>query len=101
MRRQALLNLFMLLLVGALALVVLYGPEPDTPPAVVQLGPENLADVARIELPEDDLKTAVAMRDSLIEPIRRLGWPFVTLDLAGFRSGSLSETTAPQEDLTT
>lgn len=50
MRRQALLNLFMLLLVGALALVVLYGPEPDTPPAVVQLGPENLADVARIEL---------------------------------------------------
>jgi uncharacterized protein len=57
-------------------------------------------DVARIELPEDDLKTAVTMRDSLIEPIRRLGWRFITLDLAGFRSGSLSETTAPQEDLT-
>lgn len=58
-------------------------------------------DVARIELPQDDLKTALAMRDALVDPIRRLGWRFVTLDLAGFRSGSLSDTTSPQKDLTT
>jgi PP-loop superfamily ATP-utilizing enzyme len=30
------------------------------------------------------------MRDRIEEPIRKLGYRFVTLDLAGFRSGSLS-----------
>ena len=58
-------------------------------------------EVARIELPEDDLETALSMRDALAQPIRRLGWRFVTLDLAGFHSGSLSDATSPQEDLTT
>ncbi|MHC4128328.1 MAG: ATP-dependent sacrificial sulfur transferase LarE [Planctomycetota bacterium] len=47
-------------------------------------------DIARLELPPEDLPRAVAMRDRIEEPIRKLGYRFVTLDLAGFRSGSLS-----------
>jgi uncharacterized protein len=46
-------------------------------------------DVARVELLADDLLRALEMREQIIEPIRRLGYRFVTLDLAGFRSGSL------------
>jgi uncharacterized protein len=58
-------------------------------------------DVARIELAADDLPRAVQLRAKLIEPIRRLGWRFVTLDLAGFRSGSLSAPPAEEEGTST
>jgi len=47
-------------------------------------------DVARIELREDDLSRALQMRERIVDPIRRLGYRFVTLDLSGFRSGSLN-----------
>jgi uncharacterized protein len=47
-------------------------------------------DIARLELPPDDLPRAVALRERIEEPIRELGYRFVTLDLTGFRSGSLS-----------
>ncbi len=49
-------------------------------------------DVARIELPEEDLPRAIQLRDRLIEPIRKLGYRFIALDLSGFRSGSLNTT---------
>lgn len=58
-------------------------------------------DVARIELPDDDLPRAVDLRAKLIEPIKRLGWRFVTLDLAGFRSGSLSAHATEEEGQST
>ncbi|MDY7109844.1 MAG: ATP-dependent sacrificial sulfur transferase LarE [Planctomycetota bacterium] len=47
-------------------------------------------DIARIELPAEDLNTALAARDRIVDEVTRLGWRFVTLDLAGFRSGSLN-----------
>jgi len=43
-------------------------------------------EVARIELLADDLPRALEMRENIIEPIQRLGYRFVTLDLCGFRS---------------
>ncbi len=46
-------------------------------------------DVARIELPADDLPRALEHRDALVGGIRAVGYRFVSLDLAGFRSGSL------------
>jgi uncharacterized protein len=46
-------------------------------------------ELARIELLADDLPRALAMRERIVEPIQRLGYRFVTLDLYGFRSGSL------------
>jgi len=47
-------------------------------------------EVARIELLADDLARAVERRDEIVEPLRELGYLFVTLDLAGFHSGSLN-----------
>jgi uncharacterized protein len=47
-------------------------------------------DIARIELPPADLPRALALRTELHEALGGLGFAFVTLDLAGFRSGSLN-----------
>jgi uncharacterized protein len=50
-------------------------------------------DLARIELLPADLERAAAppLRRSLVEPLRDLGYRYVTLDLAGYRSGSMDE----------
>jgi uncharacterized protein len=49
-------------------------------------------DVARIEVPLDDLASLVQLelRNELVPEFRSLGFKFVTLDLEGFRSGSLN-----------
>jgi pyridinium-3,5-biscarboxylic acid mononucleotide sulfurtransferase len=49
-------------------------------------------DLARIEVPLDDLPGLVDLqvRGELIAAFRALGFKFVTLDLEGFRSGSLN-----------
>ncbi len=47
-------------------------------------------DIARIELPAEDLPTALAQREAIVAGIQAAGYRFVTLDLAGFRSGSLN-----------
>jgi uncharacterized protein len=49
-------------------------------------------DLARIEVPLDDLPRLVDLdvRGELIAAFRALGFKFVTLDLEGFRSGSLN-----------
>lgn len=47
-------------------------------------------DVARIELPEDALAAAVEQRVAIVEGVRAAGYKFVSIDLAGYRSGSLN-----------
>ena len=49
-------------------------------------------DLARIEIPIDELGKLAepAVRAALIPVFRELGFKFVTLDLEGFRSGSLN-----------
>ena len=49
-------------------------------------------DLARIEVPPDDLPRFVELqlRGELIAAFRALGFKFVTLDLEGFRSGSMN-----------
>lgn len=46
-------------------------------------------DIARIELLPEDLGRAVEMRKEISETLRGLGYRYVTLDLEGFRSGSM------------
>lgn len=48
-------------------------------------------DVARIEVPAAELPRLVALRDRIEPALRELGWRWVTVDLRGFRSGSLNE----------
>jgi uncharacterized protein len=57
-------------------------------------------DLARIEVPVDDLPRLVELqvRGELIPAFRALGFKFITLDLEGFRSGSLNSV-IPVDDL--
>ena len=57
-------------------------------------------DLARIEVPLDDLPRLVELelRGELISAFRTLGFKFITLDLEGFRSGSLNSV-IPVENL--
>ena len=49
-------------------------------------------DLARLEVPADELDLLIepATRQALVEALKDLGFRFVTLDLEGFRSGSLN-----------
>ncbi|MBM4362556.1 MAG: TIGR00268 family protein, partial [Deltaproteobacteria bacterium] len=49
--------------------------------------------VARVEVPEDDLPRTVepAIRRAMVDAGRRHGFTFVSVDLAGYRQGSLNE----------
>ncbi len=48
--------------------------------------------IARIEVPPEDMQRLIAedLREDLINHIRDLGYLFVTLDLAGYKTGSLN-----------
>ena len=50
-------------------------------------------DLARVEVPAGEIARLAAepVRTELAREFRRLGFKFVTLDLDGFRSGSLNE----------
>ena len=54
-------------------------------------------DVARIELPPDELRRVFAddLSDRIVSSLKALGFRYVTLDLQGYRSGSLNEALAP------
>jgi uncharacterized protein len=47
--------------------------------------------VARLELDPEDLARAVTERSGIVAAVKAAGFLYVTLDLAGFRSGSMNE----------
>jgi pyridinium-3,5-biscarboxylic acid mononucleotide sulfurtransferase len=47
--------------------------------------------IARIEVPKAELGRAVTNADTILRELKALGFTYVTLDLAGLRSGSLLE----------
>ncbi len=47
--------------------------------------------IARIEVDPDQFEEVLAHRDQIVEELQSLGYTYVTLDLAGFRSGSMNE----------
>lgn len=46
--------------------------------------------LARVEVAKDELETAFAARNEIVEAGKALGFTYVTLDLAGYRTGSLN-----------
>ena len=48
-------------------------------------------DLARIEVESDEIERASGLRAEIAVALRALGFKYVTLDLEGFRSGSLNE----------
>jgi pyridinium-3,5-biscarboxylic acid mononucleotide sulfurtransferase len=55
-----------------------------------QLRVRHYGELARIELEEADHKEALARRAEVVAAVQGAGYRFVTLDLEGFRSGSLN-----------
>ena len=55
-------------------------------------------DLARIELPEEDIASLAApeMRERVYEGLRALGFRYVSLDLQGYRTGSMNEVLRPE-----
>ena len=55
--------------------------------------------IARIEVNPKDIEkiTAEPARSQIVEKLKSLGFKFVTIDLQGFRSGSLNEALSEQQ----
>ena len=47
-------------------------------------------DLARIEVPSDEIPRAIEVADEIADGLRELGYQHVSLDLKGFRSGSMN-----------
>lgn len=62
-----------------------------------QIRVRHHGEIARIELDPAELGRAVDERSSIVDAIRALGYAHVTLDLGGFRSGSLVEVALERE----
>lgn len=50
-------------------------------------------DIARIEVPVEQMETLLRdeNRTSIVDALKELGFAYVTLDLAGYRTGSMNE----------
>ena len=59
----------------------------------------HYGDLARIELPLEDLDRAIDIRDEIVTAVRDAGYRYVTLDLEGLRSGNLSRAAAALTDV--
>ena len=59
----------------------------------------HAGDMARIEVPIAEVATLCdeVLRATIVKEFGRLGFKFITLDLAGFRSGNLNRLIAPEE----
>jgi uncharacterized protein len=55
-----------------------------------QLRVRHYGDVARVELDEGALMTAIERRAEIVAAVKSSGYRYVTLDLEGFRSGNLN-----------
>lgn len=60
-----------------------------------QLRVRHYGDVARIEMEADDLPAVIGQRERIVRRLKNLGYTYVTLDLAGFRSGSMNDVLGP------
>ncbi len=58
-----------------------------------QLRVRHHGEVARVEVDGPELERAFSLRDQVVVAVRSAGYRYVTLDLEGFRSGSLNPVT--------
>ncbi len=57
----------------------------------VQVRVRDHNQMARIELPSEDMQRALKLGDEIAEKLQDIGYRYITLDLQGFRSGSMNE----------
>lgn len=56
-------------------------------------------EIARIEVPAEDMSRVLAQAETVVTGLRAAGFKYVTLDLAGYRRGSLNEGLIPSSEL--
>ncbi|MBE7471259.1 MAG: ATP-dependent sacrificial sulfur transferase LarE [Anaerolineae bacterium] len=56
-----------------------------------QLRVRHHNDIARLEIEAADFEAVLRQREQIVDRLKGLGYAYVTLDLAGFRSGSMNE----------
>jgi len=66
---------------------------------VSELRVRHHGDIARIEVKKDQIEkiSAEPVRTKIVEKFKELGFKYISLDLQGFRSGSLNETLTKEE----
>ncbi|OOB78413.1 MAG: TIGR00268 family protein [Epulopiscium sp. Nuni2H_MBin001] len=47
--------------------------------------------IARIEVPKSDLQSLLAQHEKIVIDFKKLGFAYITMDMQGFRSGSMDE----------
>ena len=62
-----------------------------------QLRVRHHGEVARIEVEAEDLARVIEHRERIVTRFKNLGYKYVALDLAGFRSGSMNEGIAARD----
>jgi uncharacterized protein len=66
-----------------------------------QLRVRHHDDVARIEVEAESIPIVVEQRERIVRRLKNLGYRYVTLDLAGFRSGSMNDGLAKESQSST
>jgi len=61
--------------------------------AVVRV--RSLDSLARIEVDPQEISRLIGLRDTITAYFKQIGFRYVTVDLEGFRSGSLNEVLQP------
>jgi uncharacterized protein len=51
----------------------------------------HYGELARLEVPLDQIERVVALRSEVVAAVRSAGYVYVTLDLEGLRSGNLNQ----------
>jgi uncharacterized protein len=47
--------------------------------------------IARIEILKDEMERILDLKDKIAEELKAIGFKYITLDLEGYRSGSMDE----------
>ncbi len=57
-------------------------------------------DTARIEVLPEDMEIFLTKREEIVAKLKELGYTYITLDLEGYRTGSMNEVLSEEEKLT-
>jgi uncharacterized protein len=56
-----------------------------------QVRVRNHGGIARIEVEKSELERALSLKEDIIKELKKIGFKYITLDLEGYRSGSMDE----------
>jgi uncharacterized protein len=47
--------------------------------------------LARIEVDKDEIENLIKFKDKIVKKMKKLGYKYITVDLEGYRTGSMNE----------